>query len=116
MVHLPSITYPLTNVRRGDTRKVEGDSKGSGSGGAGKEFDSSQVVLKRWAEFERDRRRRGIMDARKSLGMPIPAIANFGGPASSRPASSREPPSTWGLGKMEDSWEDTESGYHRQYI
>jgi chitin synthase len=39
----------------GQTRKVSGDSKGNHGDKEG-EFDSSHIVMKRWAEFERDRR------------------------------------------------------------
>lgn len=40
----------------GDTRKSEGDTKKGGHGEHEGEFDSSQINMKRWAEFERDRR------------------------------------------------------------
>lgn len=39
----------------GQTRKVVGD-KGHDAGDKDGEFDSSHIVMKRWAEFERDRR------------------------------------------------------------
>lgn len=39
----------------GQTRKVTGDQKGNHGDKEG-EFDSSHIVMKRWAEFERDRR------------------------------------------------------------
>jgi len=40
----------------GETRKTAGDTKGGGHGDAEGEFDSSKITMKRWAEFERDRR------------------------------------------------------------
>lgn len=40
----------------GDTRKSEGDTKKGGHGEQEGEFDSSQITMKRWAEFERERR------------------------------------------------------------
>jgi hypothetical protein len=39
----------------GETRKVQGD-KGGSHGDKEGEFDSSHIVMKRWAEFERERR------------------------------------------------------------
>ncbi|KEY67511.1 hypothetical protein S7711_02431 [Stachybotrys chartarum IBT 7711] len=39
----------------GETRKTAGESKKSGHEHEG-EFDSSQIMMKRWAEFERDKR------------------------------------------------------------
>lgn len=40
----------------GDTRKTAGETKKSGHGEQEGEFDSSQITMKRWAEFERERR------------------------------------------------------------
>ena len=40
----------------GQTRKIAGDQKGEKHGDKEGEFDSSHIVMKRWAEFERDRR------------------------------------------------------------
>lgn len=42
----------------GDTRKTAGESKKGGHGEQEGEFDSSQITMKRWAEFERERRSR----------------------------------------------------------
>lgn len=39
----------------GATRKIDGD-KGGAHGDKEGEFDSSHIVMKRWAEFERERR------------------------------------------------------------
>ncbi|KAG9100517.1 Chitin synthase, class 3 [Ceratobasidium sp. UAMH 11750] len=40
----------------GQTRMVAGEKKEAGHGDKEGEFDSSHIVMKRWAEFERDRR------------------------------------------------------------
>lgn len=54
------VRIPLAMLTsRGDTRRVEGELKGGSHGEEG-EFDSSQIVMKRWAEFERDRRRKQL--------------------------------------------------------
>lgn len=42
----------------GDTRKAAGDTKKDGHGEHEGEFDSSKITMKRWAEFERERRSR----------------------------------------------------------
>src|SRR5579859_71760 len=77
---------------RGDTRRVEGELKGATHQGEG-EFDSSQIVMKRWAEFERDRRRNQL--TQQSL-YEIPQALPTGGRSPPRPPSSRDPPSTRG--------------------
>lgn len=74
-----------TLIIRGDTRRVEGESKGGALGEDGGEFDSSQIVMKRWAEFERDRRRKQIAAQQH----PLPQVpAGVGRPPSSRGGSS----------------------------
>lgn len=42
----------------GDTRKTAGEAKKGGHGEQEGEFDSSKITMKRWAEFERERRTR----------------------------------------------------------
>jgi len=42
----------------GDTRKTAGDVKGDGHGESEGEFDSSKITMKRWGEFEKERRLR----------------------------------------------------------
>jgi chitin synthase len=44
----------------GDTRQAAGDTKGSDKGGHGGqgEFDSSKITMKRWGDFEQERRLR----------------------------------------------------------
>ena len=49
----------------GETRKVLGD-KGHDTGDKDGEFDSSHTVMKRWAEFERDRRWKSGTQSRDS--------------------------------------------------
>jgi Chitin synthase len=78
---------------RGDTRRIEGELKGGGHGGDDGEFDSSPIVMKRWAEFERDRRRTQLASHSFDLPQPIPIS---GGRPTSRPPSSKEPSSVRG--------------------
>lgn len=42
----------------GDTRKTAGETGKGGHGDAEGEFDSSKITMRRWAEFERERRGR----------------------------------------------------------
>lgn len=44
----------------GDTRKAAGDTKKDGHGEQEGEFDSSKITMKRWAEFERERRTKSM--------------------------------------------------------
>ncbi|KAJ4397035.1 Chitin synthase, class 3 [Gnomoniopsis smithogilvyi] len=54
---LPSYAFwKFDDFSWGDTRKSEGDTKKGGHGEHEGEFDSSQITMKRWAEFERERR------------------------------------------------------------
>jgi chitin synthase len=85
-------TFPFFTNCRGDTRRVEGELKGGALGGDAGEFDSSQIVMKRWAEFEWERRRTQV-GHQYDLPQPIPI---GGGRPASRPPSSREPPSVRG--------------------
>ena len=78
-------------IFRGDTRRVEGELKGGLHGEEG-EFDSSQIVMKRWAEFERDRRRKQLASQQFDLPQQIPLVGRPG----SGPPSSKEPPSVRG--------------------
>jgi len=71
-------------ICRGDTRRVEGELKGGSHGDAGGEFDSSQIVMKRWAEFERDRRRKKI--AAQQYEVP-PVSLGRRSPSSNPPSS-----------------------------
>jgi chitin synthase len=49
----------------GQTRKIEG-SKDDSAGDKEGEFDSTHIVMKRWAEFERDRRWKSGIQSRDS--------------------------------------------------
>ena len=49
----------------GQTRRVAGD-KGGNHGDKEGEFDSSHIVMKRWAEFERERRLKSGTQSRDS--------------------------------------------------
>ncbi|KAI0274964.1 glycosyltransferase family 2 protein [Gloeopeniophorella convolvens] len=53
----------------GQTRQVSGD-KGGNHGDKEGEFDSTNIVMKRWAEFERERRWKGGMQSRDSYYDP----------------------------------------------
>jgi len=56
---LPSYAFwKFDDFSWGDTRKVDGEAKGAGHDGVEGEFDSSKIVMKRWGEFEKERRLR----------------------------------------------------------
>jgi Chitin synthase len=74
---------------RGDTRRIEGELKGPAHGDGDGDFDSSQIVMKRWAEFERDSRRKQIA----AQQYETPQQVQMGGP---RPPSSKAPSSLRG--------------------
>lgn len=50
----------------GSTRVITGDKKAGGHGDKEGEFDSSHIVMKRWAEFERERRWKSGSQSRDS--------------------------------------------------
>ena len=50
----------------GQTRKIAGEKEAGGHGDKEGEFDSSRIVMKRWAEFERERRWRAGTHSRDS--------------------------------------------------
>ncbi|RCH85453.1 Chitin synthase, class 3, partial [Rhizopus stolonifer] len=52
----------------GDTRKVEGVSKDKGHGDEGGQFDSSVITMKKWSEYEIDRRTKLAQENH----MPVP--------------------------------------------
>jgi chitin synthase len=72
---LPTYAYwHFDDFSWGDTRKVAGaeaDKKGGHADKQG-EFDSSQIVMKKWSEFEKERR---INDAMER-NMPVPKFAD----------------------------------------
>ncbi|KAI9276119.1 chitin synthase [Sporodiniella umbellata] len=55
----------------GDTRKVEGVKKDKGHGEEGGLFDSSLITMKKWSEYEMDRR----IKLAKDNNLPIPQFA-----------------------------------------
>ncbi|KAG0740841.1 hypothetical protein G6F23_008006 [Rhizopus arrhizus] len=56
----------------GDTRKVEGIKKDKGHGDEGGEFDSSVITMKKWSEYEIDRR----IKLAKENQLPAPRFAH----------------------------------------
>lgn len=59
---LPSYAYwHFDDFSWGDTRLAAGETKGAGKGGHDEgegEFDSSKITMKRWGDFEQERRLR----------------------------------------------------------
>jgi hypothetical protein len=85
--HGTPVTCDMANWCRGDTRRVEGELKDTGHDEGSGEFDSSQIVMKRWAEFERDRRRKQLAAQQYEIPGPMPLVGATR-PSSSRGASS----------------------------
>lgn len=57
---LPTYAYwKFDDFSWGDTRKTAGAQEKGGHGEAEGEFDSSQITMKRWADFEQERRMKG---------------------------------------------------------
>ena len=56
--HFDDFSWGQTRVVIGEKRDGHGDKEG--------EFDSSHIVMKRWAEFERDRRWKAGLQSRDS--------------------------------------------------
>ncbi|WFD42437.1 chitin synthase [Malassezia psittaci] len=62
---LPMYAYwHMDDFSWGATRVVQGEKKGDTHGSAEGEFDSSSIVMKRWSEYERDRRHRNGIESR----------------------------------------------------
>ncbi|KAL4401855.1 Chitin synthase, class 3 [Malassezia pachydermatis] len=62
---LPAYAYwHMDDFSWGATRVVQGEKKGEHHGDADGEFDSSDMIMKRWIEFERERRWRSGMESR----------------------------------------------------
>ncbi|KAJ1830526.1 Chitin synthase, class 3 [Coemansia sp. RSA 2711] len=56
---LPTYAYwHFDDFSWGQTRMVQGESKDKGHGGKDGEFDSTQIVMKRWCDFEAEKRRK----------------------------------------------------------
>ncbi|KAF7724964.1 Chitin synthase, class 3 [Apophysomyces ossiformis] len=66
---LPTYAYwHFDDFSWGDTRKVEGSEKDEGHGDKEGEFDSSQITMKKWSEYEKERRVKQAI----ANNMPIP--------------------------------------------
>ncbi|KAI8984616.1 chitin synthase-domain-containing protein [Mycotypha africana] len=66
---LPAYAYwHFDDFSWGDTRKVEGVKKDTGHGGEGGQFDSSIFTMKKWSEYEMERRTKYA----KEHKLPIP--------------------------------------------
>ena len=83
---LPAYAYwHFDDFSWGDTRKSEGEKKGADKGGHGGDgqFDSSKITMKRWGDFEQERRLRGTQwgnsTARDSRSGSPSFMASYGG-------------------------------------
>jgi chitin synthase len=68
---LPSYAYwHFDDFSWGDTRKMAGEKKGAGKSGHEHtgEFDSSKITMKRWGDFEQERRLRAPAWASQGVG------------------------------------------------
>ncbi|GAA6002402.1 uncharacterized protein JCM10292_006640 [Rhodotorula paludigena] len=87
---LPAYAYlHMDDFTWGQTRKIEGET-GGGADHSAKEgvFDSSHIAMKRWADWERDRRYRSATQSRDSMYGIDHAQYGFG-----RQGSPQRPPS-----------------------
>ncbi|KAA8917568.1 hypothetical protein TRICI_000261 [Trichomonascus ciferrii] len=112
---LPMYAYwKFDDFSWGDTRAIQGGDKGHED--AEGEFDSSQIVMKRWREFERERKR--AMPS--SPGMWPTTASEMGGPASqsmmstSSPSRVRSPSTTAATGNEVQSSSDGISDEYRK--
>ncbi|PVV02664.1 hypothetical protein BB560_002876 [Smittium megazygosporum] len=92
----------------GETRKVEGEGKGAGHGAAEGEFDSSNIVMKRWCDFESEKRHytEMLLAANPSI-MNNPRFSQAGSIAfGAQPSLSRASPASRGGSWLETHRED----------
>lgn len=74
---LPTYAYwKFDDFSWGDTRKTAGDTKKGGHGDDDGEFDSSKITMKRWVDFEHERRMRGTQSA-PSTSTPNLGVGGF---------------------------------------
>lgn len=91
---LPAYAYwHMDDFSWGATRVVQGEKKGDSHGDAEGQFDASSIVMKRWAEYERDRRFRGGTESRDTYDMMSPdnGMMRFSSMSSDAPSSGLEP-------------------------
>ncbi|PHH67881.1 hypothetical protein CDD82_1034 [Ophiocordyceps australis] len=86
----------------GDTRKTAGDEATKGRIEHQGEFDSSKITMKRWAEFERDKR------SRTSYWGSRENVVGGGAGASSNPAAA----ATWALPLGHDHLQSQDYHHH----
>ncbi|EMC95223.1 glycosyltransferase family 2 protein [Baudoinia panamericana UAMH 10762] len=78
---LPTYAYwHFDDFSWGDTRQTAGEKKGAGKSGheGDGEFDSSKITMKRWGDFEQDRRLRGSATGYGSVGTPTTVPSQYG--------------------------------------
>ncbi|WWC68915.1 uncharacterized protein I206_102851 [Kwoniella pini CBS 10737] len=74
---LPAYSYwHMDDFSWGETRKVVGETKEASHGDKEGTFDSSHIVMKRWVEFERERRWRNGTESRDSQYYDVVQRAN----------------------------------------
>ncbi|KAK3641216.1 Chitin synthase, class 3 [Elasticomyces elasticus] len=88
---LPTYAYwHFDDFSWGDTRKQEGEVKGAGKAGheGDGEFDSSKITMKRWGDFEQERRLRGpYSSSGYRSGSPTQLASTYGGSGHERKPS-----------------------------
>ena len=96
---LPAYAYwKFDDFSWGDTRKTAGAVGGKKEGGHGDEegeFDSSKIVMRRWVDFEQERRGRGGVAAPGAGGGGMGSGAGAGVRNSSAWNRQAGPPSAW---------------------
>ncbi|KAJ1949066.1 Chitin synthase, class 3, partial [Linderina macrospora] len=79
---LPTYAYwHFDDFSWGQTRMVQGEGKDTGHGSGDGEFDSSQIVMKRWCDFEADKRRKTQMILGSVPSLAALAMTNSSDPS-----------------------------------